>query len=117
MSYYDDEEPRRHKSRRHRPTYEEEVIETRTGRNNRNINRHTEIIPRPRDSSMSSVEEVQRDYLPGGGEYVRRKTTVKDKYGRARSVDRSDYYSGGRRKGNQLTFPLYTSIMTNLFFD
>ena len=99
MSYYDDEEPRRHRSRRHRPAYEEEeVVETRTGRDNRNINRHTEMIPRPRDSSSSSIEEVQRTYLPGGGEYVKRKTTVRDKSGRARSVDRADYYKSSRRK-------------------
>ena len=91
MSYYDDEQPRRHRSHRHsRPVYEEEVIESRQTRPRREPE-HMELVRR-RDSD-DSVEEVRRDFLPGDGTYIQRKTTTRDRYPpRARSVDRRSYY-------------------------
>ena len=110
-SYYDDDPPRRHRSHRQsrRPVYEEEeVIETRSSRPQRQM----DLVRRPRDDSTSSVEEVRRDFPPGDGANVYRRTTVRDKYGapRARSVEHSyndDRYAdsrrseGGRRSGGR----------------
>ena len=110
-SYYDDDPPRRHRSHHHsrRPVYEEEeVVETRTTRPQRQM----DLVRRPRDDSTSSVEEVRRDFAPGDGANVYRRTTVRDKYGapRARSVEHSygdDRYAdsrrseGGRRSGRR----------------
>ena len=121
MSYdYDPQDaPRRRKterSRRDRPVYEEEIIETRNGPPRGG--RTTDLARRPRDDS-DSIEEIQREFPPGEGAYVRRRTTVRDKYatgpGRARSIDRGyedDYYEvdarrsdtaigGGRRRGGR----------------
>ena len=106
MSYYEDQDvPRRHrshrKSRRGPTTYEEEqVIESRNGRPSRQM----DLIRRPRDDSTSSIEEVRRDYIPGGGEYVQRRTTTRDKYApRARSADRysDDYYHEEKRSSRR----------------
>ena len=93
MSYYDDE-PRRHRSHREhrdsRPVYEEEVIEARRSRPKREPE-HMELVRR-RDSD-ESVEEVRRDFPPGEGSYVQRRTTTRDKYApRARSMDRRHRY-------------------------
>ena len=123
MSYpdYDTQErPRRQKSRRHREPdfYEEEVIEKKGNRQ-----RQLSLVRR-RDDSVDSVEEVQRDFPPGGdGTYVQRRTKVRDVYPqrRARSVnggryDDDDYSTrdgGGRRraredrKSKQFTTSLY----------
>ena len=99
-SYYDDEAPRRHKSHRQsrRPVYEEEeVIESRTSRPQRQM----DLVRRTRDDSSSSIEEVRRDFAPGEGAYVKRRTVVRDKYPppRARSVEYDEYdnYSQGPR--------------------
>ena len=94
MSYYDDEQPRRHRSHRHsRPVYEEEVIETRQSKPSRREPEHMELVRR-RDSD-DSVEEVRRDFPPGGGDgmYVQRRTTTRDRYApRTRSMDRHSRY-------------------------
>ena len=103
--YYDDEPPRRHRTHREsrRPVYEEEEViqsHTRNGRPTRQM----DLIRRPRDDSASSIEEVSRDFPPGGGAYVKRRTTTRDAYppARARSADRSryydDYYGGDPRR-------------------
>jgi hypothetical protein len=90
MSYYDDEVPRRHRSHRHsRPVYEEEIIESRTTRP-RAPPQQMELVRR-RDSD-ESIEEVRRDFPPGDGTYIQRKTTTRDRYPRARSMDRRSYY-------------------------
>ncbi|MCJ1387489.1 hypothetical protein MMC18_000332 [Xylographa bjoerkii] len=71
-----------------------------------------DLVRRPRDDSSSSVEEVRRDFAPGDGANVYRRTTVRDKYTapRARSVEHSyndDSYTdsrrseGGRRSGRR----------------
>ena len=87
MSYYEDEQPRRHRSHRHsRPVYEEEQRSYRP----KPPPQHMELIRR-RDSD-ESVEEVRRDFPPGDGTYIQRKTTTRDRYPRARSVDRHSYY-------------------------
>ena len=108
-SYYDDEAPRRHKHRSsRRPVYEEEeVIESRSSRPQRQM----DLVRRPRDDSSSSVEEVRRDFAPGDGANVYRRTTVRDKYAapRARSVENDRYddrydsrrSEGGRRSGRR----------------
>jgi len=97
--YYDADSPRRHKHHSHRaPVYQEEIIESRTSRPQRQM----DLVRRPRDDSASSIEEVRRDFAPGDG-YVQRRTIVRDKYPptRARSVDNNDYYDdysrGSRR--------------------
>ena len=115
MSYYDDQEPRRHRSHRksRAPVYEEEVIET---RNSRGAPRGQMDLIRRRDDSSDSIEEVRRDFGPG--EYVQRRTTVRDKYApepyapRARSVDRYDddsYYDDrkGSRRSKRSTYSRY----------
>lgn len=122
MSYeYDQQETHRRRkserSRRDRPVYEEEeIIETRGGppRGGRTM----DLARRSRDDS-DSIEEIQREFPPGEGAYVQRRTTVRDKYAsaprRARSIDRGyeeDYYGvdarrsdpavgGGRRRGGR----------------
>ena len=110
-SYYDDDPPRRHRSHHQsrRPVYEEEeVIESRSSRPQRQM----DLVRRPRDDSTSSVEEIRRDFAPGEGANVYRRTTVRDKYGapRARSVEHSyndTRYAdsrrseGGRRSGRR----------------
>ena len=101
MSYADydtQERPRRQKSYRHREPdfYEEEVIEKKGNRE-----RQLSLVRR-RDDSVDSVEEVQRNFPPGGdGTYVQRRTKVRNEYPprRARS-ERGGRYDdeGGRRK-------------------
>jgi hypothetical protein len=103
-SYYDADAPRRHKTHRsHRaPVYqEEEIVESRTSRPQRQM----ELVRRPRDDSTSSIEEVRRDFPPGDGAYIKRRTVVRDKYppARARSVDNDSYYddySRGNRRSD-----------------
>ncbi|KAA6410907.1 MAG: hypothetical protein FRX48_05217 [Lasallia pustulata] len=106
--------PRRH---RDRPVYEEEEI-IETSNRPRRGGRTMDLARRSRDDS-DSIEEIQREFPPGEGAYVQRRTTVRDKYatgpGRARSIDRGyedDYYGvdarrsdtaigGGRRRGGR----------------
>jgi len=99
MSYYDDDRPpRRHRSRRSRPTdeYSEETYtETRGGGGDRDGRRNMELVRSRRDDSVSSVEEIDRDFPPGGG-YIKRNTTVREGVRRTRSVGRDrdrDRYS------------------------
>ncbi|MCJ1485110.1 hypothetical protein MMC06_005283 [Schaereria dolodes] len=110
MSYasYDQEVPRRHRShreRRSRPVYEEEeIIESRHGPP-RGAPRQMSLIRR--EDSDESVEEVRRDFPPpNDGTYVKRRTTVRDKYvaPRTRSVDhsyREDYHDDRKRGGRR----------------
>ena len=94
--YYDDEQPRRHRSHRHsRPVYEEEIIESRQTRGAGREPDRMELVRR-RDSD-ESVEEVRRDFPPGDGTYIKRKTTTRDRYApRTHSTDRrSAYYDDG----------------------
>ena len=91
MSGYYDEEPRRRSHRSRRPVYEEEVIQARSGRNNRGMD-----LVRRRDSD-DSIEEVRRDFPPENA-YIQRRYTTRDKYApRARSDDRSHYDDYDRR--------------------
>lgn len=85
---------RHHESRRDRQNYvEEEVIEARGGLR---PSRHTALVPRREDS----VEEVQREFPPGGG-YGQRRPAGR----RARSAERSRYDDDdgyyGRRSGRR----------------
>lgn len=102
-SYYQDQDvPRRHRSHRPRTYEEEEIIEARNTRAPRNPG-NMELVRR-RDSSTSSIEEIRRDFAPG--EYIKRKTTVRNRYPaqRARSADRGryedDYYYGDPRRSD-----------------
>ena len=105
-SYYQDQDvPRRHRSHRPRTYEEEEIIESRNTRAPpRNLG-NMELVRR-RDSSTSSIEEIRRDFAPG--EYVKRKTVVRNRYPpqRARSADRGryndDYYGDPRRSDGAL---------------
>lgn len=97
--YYDDDEPRRRSTRsRRQPVYEEEIIEKRSTRPRQQM----EMVRR-RDDSSDSVEEVRRDFPPGDGVYVKRRTTTRDKYAapRARSVGRDSYYENYNRRGSE----------------
>ncbi len=91
--YYEDDEPRRHRSHRtsRRPVYEEEVVESRGARPTRGMD-----LVRRRDSDESS-EEIRREYPPGEGGYVQSRRYTRDKYApapaRARSAGR--HHGGG----------------------
>lgn len=108
--YY--EEPKRRSHRSKRPVYQEEVVESRTGRSGRG----TDLVRR-RDSS-DSIEEVRRDFPPENA-YIQRRYTARDKYApRTRSVDRSAYHDGSRtntsysgRRGR------YDSMFDSSIFD
>lgn len=100
-SYYDEDPPRKHRAHRRRPVYEEEeIIESRSARPQRQMD-----LVRRRDESTSSVEEVRRDFAPPGeATKVYRRTTTRDKYSapRTRSVEYDrynddDYRGGGGR--------------------
>lgn len=109
MSYYEDERRSRHKSTkdRHRDNYDDMSYD----------NRDSKTIVRRRDDSVSSVEEVTRDFPPGErGGAVYRETTVR-KSGhrpvgsRSKSYDDDEYYdsrydsrsnySGRTRRGHR----------------
>lgn len=99
MSHYDDDPPRRRKSHRtrdqDRPVYEEEVYESR-GSRGAGV-RQKALVRRSRDDSSDSVEEVQRDFPPGGGAYVK-----SHRQRRAKSADYGDdYYEPRRRRGGE----------------
>lgn len=101
-SYYEDETPRRRSHRKSRPVYEEEIVERRTTKQPREANAqqyNTEIVRR-RDSD-ESVEEVRRDFPPGDGTYIQRRTTTRDRHApRRRSAD-YDYYDDSRKGGER----------------
>lgn len=113
MSYYsDDRGPRRQRSqreRRPREYTEEETYVARGGVDPRD-SRGMDLIRRRRDDS-SSAEEIDREFAPPDGGYVRRKVSVREgvrPVRRAKSASgrndsfydddrRSDYSRGGRR--------------------
>ena len=99
MSYDDyDRSPRRHKSdRRHKqPKYEEEeIIEARGPA----AARRGQVMRR--QDSDYSIEEVRRDFHPGGGDVYARRSTKKSavrsgKHG-GRYSDDEEYYDNRRR--------------------
>lgn len=101
-SYYEeDTRPRRHRStrERRRPEYVEEVYEARgpIARGSGGLD-----LVRRRDGSVSSIEEVPRDFPPGGDAYVKRKVVRESGRRRARSAERGryadDYYSDDYRR-------------------
>ncbi|KAL8841662.1 MAG: hypothetical protein Q9176_003057 [Flavoplaca citrina] len=98
MSYYDDDPPRRRKSHRnrdrHRPTYDEDVYESRGSRGAGG--RQNALVKRSRDDDSDSIEEVQRDFPPGGGAYTNSRRPR-----RARSYPYEDdrYDEPRRRRG------------------
>ncbi|KAL8736206.1 MAG: hypothetical protein Q9166_000361 [cf. Caloplaca sp. 2 TL-2023] len=95
MSYYDDDPPRRRKSHRNRdrdrPTYDDEVYESRGSRGAGT--RQNALVRRSRDDDSDSIEEVHRDFPPGGGAYTKSR-----RQRRARSFD-DDYNEPRRRRG------------------
>ena len=112
MSYYDDDRGSKRQNGRGGRTKESDYQEasyysSRGGRDDRDV-RQTSLVHR-RDDSVSSVEEIDRDFAPGSG-YVK-ETTVR-KHGtrpiRSRSYngrdrydeydDRSGYYAQSRRE-------------------
>lgn len=68
------------------------------------------LVQRHRDDSADSIQEFERDFPPGVGGYVRRKTTVREGARRPRSTGRDrygdydatsrgpDYYEKSRRR-------------------
>lgn len=101
MSYYDDDNrPRRHRSERQRrpraTEYSDETYVESRGNGPRSSRQQTDLVRRPREDSDLSVEEVERDFPPGGGGYVKRKTTVREGgVRRAHSAGRDrGYYDG-----------------------
>ena len=105
-SYYDDETPRRRSHRKSRPVYEEEIIERRSTKPKDSGQMQ---LVRRRDSE-DSVEEVRRDFPPGDGTYIQRRTTTRDRYGHRRrsadyDYDDADQYesrrSGPRRSSHR----------------
>lgn len=125
--YYEEDAPRRHRHHHSRraPVYEEEIIENRTSR----PSRQTDLIRRNRDSSSDSVEDIRRDFGPG--DYVQRRTTVRDIYPaqRARSADRSRHYDdhygdprrsegaigGGRQSNDRRSMQWSLDILVNSY--
>lgn len=99
MSHYDDDPPRRRKSRRDRdrdrpPAYEEDVYESRGSRGG--AARQKALVRRSRDDDSDSVEEVHRDFPPGGGAYTR---SHRDR--RPKSAGYADDYEPRRRRGGE----------------
>ncbi|KAI4278900.1 MAG: hypothetical protein L6R35_006072 [Caloplaca aegaea] len=96
MSHFDDDPPRRRRSHRDRdrdrPTYEDEVVyESRGSR--APAARQKALVRRSHADDSDSVEEVQRDFPPGGGAYTKSRRQP-----RARSADYDDDYYGPRRR-------------------
>ncbi|KAI4103911.1 MAG: hypothetical protein LQ339_004028 [Xanthoria mediterranea] len=98
MSHYDDDPPRRRKSHRtrdrDRAAYEEEVYESRGSRGAGT--RQNALVKRSRDDDSDSVEEIHRDFPPGGGAYTKSR-----RQHRARSYPYEDdrYDEPRRRRG------------------
>lgn len=100
MSYTSyDTQDRKHRSDRHRdresrrdrPTYrEEEIVEARTGPRQS----HEMDLVRRRDDS---VEEVEREFPPGGSAYVQRRSTRRARSDGRGRYDDDDYYDDRRR--------------------
>ncbi|RDL42104.1 Uncharacterized protein BP5553_02083 [Venustampulla echinocandica] len=90
---YDD--PRRHRSHRHRDDREPRYVDTQETyvRGSPYVSQHTDIIRRPtREDSDLSIEEVRRDFPPPGADpYLRRSMVQDNRYGppvRSRSAER-----------------------------
>lgn len=88
MSYYDDDRPRRQRSnkdRSRRDDYEDTVYDQNS--------RETRVVRR-RDDSVSSVEEVSRDFAPGdrGPAYYRETTVRKSGHRPVRARSSDDWY-------------------------
>ncbi|KAL8931975.1 MAG: hypothetical protein Q9211_006609 [Gyalolechia sp. 1 TL-2023] len=111
MSHYDDDPPRRRKSHRtrerDRPVYEEEVYESRGSRGAGA--RQKALVRRPRDDDSDSVEEVHRDFPPGGGAYV------KSRQRRAKSANYGDDYYEPRRR-HRGDWPFTPPLSLHLLF-
>ena len=110
MSYYDDDRaPRRHRSKKNRPVdeYSEETYVDSRGAGDRDGRRNMELVRSRRDDSVSSVEEVEREFPPGGG-YIKRNTTVREGVRRTRSVgrdrDRDRYSDYDSRRSDDYAF-------------
>lgn len=90
MSRYDDDRRSRYKSSRDRyDDYDDMAYDNRDAKST--------TIVRRRDDSVSSVEEVTRDFPPGERGAVYRETTVRKSGhrpagGRSKSYDDDDYY-------------------------
>lgn len=70
MSRYDDERPRRHKSHRERrPQYSSDEDDYSPPRRAKPTSK--DLVRSPRSLSVSSVEEVERDFPPGEKRYQR----------------------------------------------
>ncbi|KAI4129441.1 MAG: hypothetical protein LQ338_002222 [Usnochroma carphineum] len=95
MSYYDDDPPRRRKSRRDRdrdrPAYDDQAYDSRGPRGD--AARQKALVRRSRDDDSDSVEEVQRDFPPGGRAYPKSRQQH-----RARSAGYDDDYYEPRRR-------------------
>jgi hypothetical protein len=59
--------------------------------------RQMSLVQRRRDDSVDSIEEVERDFPPGSGGYVRR-STVRDSGRRTRSAGRDRYIDDDDRR-------------------
>jgi len=112
--YYSQDDAHRQHRRARRPVYEEKVIESR-GVRGAPVGQ-TALVRRERRDSSSSVEEIDRQFVPGNGAYVQRRSTVRDRYGhdqwgppRPRSVDENSKVSRrSRRGGGGSEFALHT---------
>lgn len=107
---YDD--PRRHRSHRHRDDREPRYVETQETyvRGSPYASQHTDVIRRPtREDSDLSIEEVRRDFPPPGtGPYPHRSMVRDDRYGppvRSRSAERGyGTYLDDRRSRKSNTY-------------
>ena len=111
MSYYDDERRRYKTKEKSRRDYDDDGYDARDSKS-------TTMVRRSRDDSVSSVEEVTRDFPPGerGGAYYRETTVRKQGHrpvGRARSFSDDYYYDDryddrsshhGRRRRDDATY-------------
>jgi hypothetical protein len=93
MSRYDDDRRSRHQGRDRYDDYDDTRYDDRDAKS-------TTIVRRRRDDSVSSVEEVTRDFPPGEGRAIYRETTVRKSGhrpvgGRTKSYD-DDYYEDDR---------------------
>ncbi|KAL8854544.1 MAG: hypothetical protein Q9221_000579 [Calogaya cf. arnoldii] len=99
MSHYDDDPPRRRKSHRNRdrdrPTYEEEVYESR-GSRGAGTRQNNALVKRSRDDDSDSIEEVHRDFPPGGGAYTKSRRQPRP---RSYPYDEDRYNEPRRRRG------------------
>lgn len=130
--YYDDDDrddKRAHRrdrdrpksSRRERPPVyeEEEIIEARRGPARDRDPRDPKagaLIPRPRDSSESSIEDIPRDYIPSGGHGRRRRDYDPPRrarsHGGGRYDDYDEYGDRPRKRDGRRTVALHPLQIT-----